>query len=238
MVGYGGGGVLALAAGDRGPRARTGGGDGGGGDVGPERAPRAAAAFPEQEVFDLAEGRRAAAGCELKDVKASGAATTPPIADERVKYNYEPADLRPPLRVPADDGAYSTAPTDEQLVHNLEHGRVIIWFKPSLPEDERADLKALFDEDTYQMVLVPRSEHALPGGRQRVERRSRRRAGPAGCSPATSCNDRDLRRAARVPRRAPLERPRADSLARRACDALAARSASRATARLTRVRGW
>jgi hypothetical protein len=41
-------------------------------------------------------------------------------------------------------------------VHNLEHGRVIVWFKPSLPRDTRADLKALFDEDTYQMVLAPR----------------------------------------------------------------------------------
>ena len=59
--------------------------------------------------------------------------------------------------MPADDGAYSEAPTDEQLVHNLEHGRVIIWFKPSLPKSERADLKALFDEDTYQMLLVPRA---------------------------------------------------------------------------------
>ena len=42
-------------------------------------------------------------------------------------------------------------------MHNLEHGRVIIWFQPSLPKSERADLKALFDEDSYQMLLVPRA---------------------------------------------------------------------------------
>ena len=30
----------------------------------------------------------------------------------------------------------------------MEHGRVIIWFKRNLPADERADLKALFDEDS------------------------------------------------------------------------------------------
>ena len=43
-------------------------------------------------------------------------------------------------------------------MHTLEHGRVIIWFKPSLPESQRANLKALFDEDTYQLVLTPRSD--------------------------------------------------------------------------------
>ena len=32
---------------------------------------------------------------------------------------------------------------------------MIIWFKKSLPEDQRANLKALFDEDSYQMVLMP-----------------------------------------------------------------------------------
>jgi Protein of unknown function (DUF3105) len=34
---------------------------------------------------------------------------------------------------------------------------VLVWFKPSLPRDVRADLKALFEEDNYQMVLVPRT---------------------------------------------------------------------------------
>ena len=75
-----------------------------------------------------------------------------------MKYNSNPPTSGRHFAVPVDDGAYSTAPTDEQLVHNLEHGRVIIWFKPSLPKDTRADLKALFDEDTYQMVLAPRAK--------------------------------------------------------------------------------
>jgi len=33
---------------------------------------------------------------------------------------------------------------------------VIVWFKPGLPESARGELKALFDEDSYQMFLVPR----------------------------------------------------------------------------------
>ena len=43
-------------------------------------------------------------------------------------------------------------------MHNLEHGRIVIWMKPTLPESERANLKALFDEDTYQMVITPRKK--------------------------------------------------------------------------------
>jgi hypothetical protein len=34
---------------------------------------------------------------------------------------------------------------------------VIVWAKPSLPESARETIRALFDEDNYQMVVVPRS---------------------------------------------------------------------------------
>jgi hypothetical protein len=40
----------------------------------------------------------------------------------------------------------------------MEHGRVIIWAKPGLPEDARKTLRALFEEDDYQMVLTPRPD--------------------------------------------------------------------------------
>src|SRR5918999_1447887 len=60
------------------------------------------------------------------------------------------------LETSAEDGLYYEAPTDEQLVHNLEHGRVVLWVKPSLPRDVRETIGALFEEDEYQMVVVPR----------------------------------------------------------------------------------
>ena len=153
MVGYGGGFVLVLAvvavlvfvlAGS----------DESGGSVDPDVLP-SGGSVPEQKEFDLTKAA-AAAGCELRDVKASGSFDHTTDPNERVKYNSNPPTSGRHYVIPADDGAYSTAPTDEQLVHELEHGRVIIWFKPSLPADTRADLKALFDEDTYQMVLAPR----------------------------------------------------------------------------------
>jgi hypothetical protein len=46
--------------------------------------------------------------------------------------------------VPADYGFYETAsPPFEQLVHSLEHGDVVIYYKTSLPEDEKQQLREL-----------------------------------------------------------------------------------------------
>jgi Protein of unknown function (DUF3105) len=154
LVGYGGGGLLAiaaiavivlLAAGGNGAEG-TGGGDvfPDGGDV------------PEQSQFDI-EAAAEAAGCELSDRRGSGVADHTTTLDERVDYQDNPPTNGRHYAVPADDGLYHDAPTDEELVHTLEHGRVIVWAKPDLPEDARQSLRALFDEDDYQMVLVPRS---------------------------------------------------------------------------------
>jgi Protein of unknown function (DUF3105) len=154
LVGYGGGGALAivaivlivlLAAG--------GGGDAegqGGGDVFPEGGEVA-----EQSEFDL-ESAADAARCELISKRGSGVADHTTSLDENVNYPENPPTNGRHYFEPAEDGLYYQAPTDEQLVHNLEHGRVIVWVKPSLPRDVRETVRALFDEDEYQMVVVPR----------------------------------------------------------------------------------
>jgi hypothetical protein len=156
LVGYGGGGLLAiaaiavivlLAAGG------SGGAEGqGGGDVFPEGGE-----VPEQTEFEV-EAAAEAAGCELRSKRASGVLDHTQSLDERVDYDSNPPTSGRHYQIPAEDGLYHEAPTDEQLVHTLEHGRVIVWVKPSVPEDARASIRALFDEDDYQMVVVPRSD--------------------------------------------------------------------------------
>jgi hypothetical protein len=153
LVGYGGGGLLAIAA-IAVIVVLAGGGNGaegtGGGNVFPEGGEVA-----EQTEFEL-EATAEAAGCDLRSERASGVADHTTTLDERVDYDDNPPTDGRHYQVPAEDGLYHTAPTDEELVHTLEHGRVIVWAKPSLPEEARQKLRALFDEDTYQMVLVPR----------------------------------------------------------------------------------
>jgi Protein of unknown function (DUF3105) len=153
MVGYGAGGVLAIAAIALVVLLAAGGGDSegqGGGDVFPEGG-----SVPEQTQFDLEAAAREA-GCELRDTKGSGVADHTTSLDEKVPYKDNPPTEGRHYQVPAEDGLYYEAPADEALVHSLEHGRVIVWVKPGLPLEVRETIRALFDEDEYQMIVVPR----------------------------------------------------------------------------------
>jgi hypothetical protein len=46
-------------------------------------------------------------------------------------YNSDPPTSGPHYATPAEAGFYEEAPLDEYLVHNLEHGHVIIWYNCS-----------------------------------------------------------------------------------------------------------
>ncbi|HZB06042.1 MAG TPA: DUF3105 domain-containing protein [Thermoleophilaceae bacterium] len=153
MLGYGLGGALAVAALVVVVLLATGGG--GGSDAAAAEVFPEGGSFPEQTQFETQPAAEAA-GCRLRSVKGSGSADHTTSLDERVKYNTNPPTTGRHYEIPAEDGIYGDAPPDEALVHGLEHGRVIIWVKPSLPEEQRADIRALVDDDSYQMFLVPR----------------------------------------------------------------------------------
>jgi hypothetical protein len=153
LVGYGAAGALSLAAlVVVAVLLLSGGGSGGasaevlpdGGEV------------PRQQLTELEEAADAA-GCELDSDRAQGREHITSLS-ERVEYQTNPPTSGNHFIEPAEDAAYDQAPQDEQLVHSLEHSRVVVWFKPSLPEDARANLKALYDSDSYQMLVVPRRD--------------------------------------------------------------------------------
>ena len=156
MVGYGVGGVLALAVVVVLVVLVAGGGGGGGSDAQAAEVFPEGGSFPDQKVFEVAPAAKAA-GCTLRSVKGKGVATHTTSLDQRVKYNTNPPTTGRHYEIPAQDGVYGKAPQDEELVHGMEHGRVIFWVKPSLPEEQRADIRALVDDDSYQMFLVPRA---------------------------------------------------------------------------------
>jgi hypothetical protein len=71
--------------------------------------------------------------------------------------------------VPIDDGAYkSPISPDPQhpgmnirdMVHAMEHGRIEIHYKPTLPEDQQLALKGVFDDDPDGMLMFP--DPAMP----------------------------------------------------------------------------
>src|SRR3954451_5984048 len=125
-----------------------GGSDGGGGSASASSWP--SGSIPKQKIKDL-DAAVKAAGCTYKTPKNEGAGhvTTP------VKYKSQPPTSGSHNPVPAHDQAFLTSPGNEHLVHALEHGRVIYWFKPNTPASVRGALKKLYDEDNKLVVLTP-----------------------------------------------------------------------------------
>jgi Protein of unknown function (DUF3105) len=154
MVGYGGAGLIAIVAVAVLILLATGGDDAGSGPGNAGNVFPDGGSFPTQKIFEVAPAAKAA-GCELSEKKANSREHTTSLSD-RVQYNTNPPTTGKHYQIPAQDGIYGEAPQDETLVHTMEHGRVIIWVKPSLPKDQRADIRALVEDDPYQMVLVPR----------------------------------------------------------------------------------
>jgi hypothetical protein len=111
----------------------------------------AAQAPPQQRISDLGQAAKTA-GCKLENPAIEGRThTTKPV-----KYGTNPPTSGNHNPVPAVDGAYSKDPGVFHLVHSLEHGRVIIWYKPDLRRKRLAQVKGLFEDDTYHMIVTPK----------------------------------------------------------------------------------
>jgi hypothetical protein len=102
------------------------------------------------------------AGCELRlNLPEEGRNHVP--NSETVKYETVPPTSGNHNPVPINDGAYTTpltAAASQQTnirsaVHAMEHGRVEIHYKPSLPEDQQLALKGVLDEDPDGMLFFP-----------------------------------------------------------------------------------
>ena len=64
------------------------------------------------------------------------------IGEQHEPYNSDPPTSGPHYAQPAQAGFYDEALPDEQLVHNLEHGYIVIWYNcTSLEETACEDFK-------------------------------------------------------------------------------------------------
>lgn len=67
-----------------------------------------------------------------------------------------------PQAAPPSQYTAQNAPPDAQVVHSMEHGYVIIWYKPDLSEDAVNQLKAVTDKYSRDVLLVPRANMDTP----------------------------------------------------------------------------
>jgi hypothetical protein len=91
-----------------------------------------------------------AAGCTAQDFPSEG--NQHPQGP--VQYRSNPPHSGAHNPIPAADGVYDNAPPTEQLVHSLEHGRIVIHYQPP-NTDARDELRRVVDEDPSHMILTP-----------------------------------------------------------------------------------
>lgn len=100
----------------------------------------------------VAEAMRAA-GCTYQTTKAEGREH---IRDEtKVKYKVFPPTSGNHYAVPVVWGAYDAPIEQERVVHNLEHGGVIVQYGKDVPQTTVDELRAEYQSDPNGLVLAP-----------------------------------------------------------------------------------
>lgn len=93
--------------------------------------------------------------------------------DGNVKYTIDPpaGGNHNPSPAPAGIFTAETKPPDVRLVHSLEHGYVVIWYRPDIAAGTLDDLKALAGRYPRDLLLVPRDTLAQPAAATAWHRR-------------------------------------------------------------------
>jgi uncharacterized protein DUF3105 len=78
-----------------------------------------------------------------------------PEGSQHEPYNSSPPTNGPHYASPAQTGFYTSALPPEQLVHNLEHGQVIIWYAPDAPDAVKDDIEALVSDQPVATAASP-----------------------------------------------------------------------------------
>jgi len=87
-----------------------------------------------------------------------------------IQYTTSPPTSGDHYAEPAGAGFYEPAGTTgaatEQLVHNLEHGQIVIWYSPSAPQELREDIENYIDSQPgqYSLTLIGVPYDQVPGG--------------------------------------------------------------------------
>jgi hypothetical protein len=153
MIGYGFGGGIVVIAVIIAVVLLGGGGSSGNstsGDVFPDGG-----SYPEPKDDVPVAAAAKAAGCETQSFLAKSRKHTADLS-EVIKYESNPPTSGSHYQEWAEDGAYEDPPDIKMLVHALEHGRIVIWLnQKKLTADQRANIKKYYDDDTYQMLIVP-----------------------------------------------------------------------------------
>ena len=126
------------------------------------------AAGEEKRITDAEfdEAARKEAGCtEVKEFESEG--STHIDKSEQATYEHNPPHSGdhwndPSVEAPANYGLYDETLEEEQWVHNLEHGHIVITFK-GLSRQQEDDLYEMAEVNPFHIVVMPRKENPKKG---------------------------------------------------------------------------
>lgn len=110
------------------------------------------------------EGERAQVGVPLAQADCDDVEETESAGRDHIEegaphepYSTDPPTSGPHYEVPANAGFYSEPIAVEQLIHNLEHGQIVIYYSPELSETEVQQLQEIVDQEPIATLAVPYS---------------------------------------------------------------------------------
>ena len=88
-----------------------------------------------------------------------------------VEYETSPPTSGDHWETPSDHGFYPDVIPEESLVHNLEHGQIVIWYDPDATAETKDDLEAFAEsanegEPTGPVIAAPYAD--VPEGKSFV----------------------------------------------------------------------
>ena len=95
------------------------------------------------------------AGCSFTEVPAAASQQHMSAADEKVRYSTFPPATGVHNPTPALWGNYRLPSDPRQVVHNLEHGGIAIWYGPRISAADRGALDSFYDDSPNAMVITP-----------------------------------------------------------------------------------
>ncbi len=62
----------------------------------------------------------------------------------------------------AGDGIHDSEVADELLVHSMEHGAVVVWYKDDLPKEQVEQIKVAFNTASGKKIMLARRGLSVP----------------------------------------------------------------------------
>ena len=104
----------------------------------------------------------AQAGCEDIEEFDELEAAHIQVDEEHEPYNSSPPTSGPHYEIASDTGFFEESLEPEQVVHNLEHGQIVIWYSPDAPSEVIADIENVVEQEPIATVAHPYADIESP----------------------------------------------------------------------------